>query len=239
MLLLFDVDGTLVRVGGAGRRSLERAFEEVLGVAGALEGVRLDGATDLRIIREAFTAKVGRPPAGPDEVARLVDVYLQILEAELAVAGDRYQVMPGAERLSRAAVASGRCAVGLATGNVERGARLKLAPAGLNEHFAFGGYGSDAELRAELVLRGVERGLAHASARLGRSFSRAETFVLGDTELDVAAARAVGAVAVGVLVGCARPDALVASAPDLLVDTLDDPRLWAALGLEPDLGRQG
>lgn len=233
MLLLFDVDGTLVRVGGAGRRSLERAFEALYGVAGALEGVRLDGATDRRIVREAFERCVGRAPRGPEEFDAVIDAYLGFLAEALGTIGERYEIMPGAPRLAEAAAGSGRCAVGLATGNVEPGARLKLEPSGMNRWFAFGGYGSDAELRAELVARGIERGRAHAEASLGRTFVAEETFVLGDTELDVQAAHACGVLAVGVLVGCMRPDALVASKPDLLVDSLDDPRLWAALGLTP------
>lgn len=233
MLLLFDVDGTLVRVGGAGRRALERAFEEIVGVRDALQGVRLDGGTDLGIIRAGFLARVGRPPRDDGEVGALLDAYLGFLDEELARLSGSYRVMPGAVELTWAARASGRCAVGLATGNVEPGARKKLARAGLDEAYDFGGFGSDAELRAELVARGIEKGQAVAERTLGRRVPAREVLVIGDTELDVAAARACGAVAVGVLAGSATPDALVASRPDLLVETLGDPALWSAIGLDP------
>ncbi|MEM7678306.1 MAG: HAD hydrolase-like protein, partial [Myxococcota bacterium] len=95
----------------------------------------------------------------------------------------------------------------------------------------FGGYGSDAARRADLVRCGIARGQALAEARWGRRFADDEIMVLGDTEKDVLAAKAAGALSVGVLKGSRYKDVLAASKPDLLVDTLMDPRLWSRLGL--------
>lgn len=231
MLLLFDVDGTLVRVGGAGRRALGRAFEKVAGIPDAMDGVRLDGSTDLAIIEAAFRVHRNRAPHGSEEIDALIAAYLELLDEELAATPHAYEVLPGAVELANAACTSGRCAVGLATGNVERGARKKLERANLNAAFAFGGFGSDAASRPDLVARAVERGQKYALDRYGRAFPREEIFVIGDTELDVAAARAVGAVAVGVLAGCNVKDALIASKPDYLLDTLEAGAFWQALGL--------
>jgi phosphoglycolate phosphatase-like HAD superfamily hydrolase len=232
VLLLFDVDGTLVRCGGAGRRALERAFQDELGIAQALSDVRLDGRTDRLIIEDAFIARLGRlPDERTAEVERLTERYLALLGEELARAGDRYEVLSGVEALLTAAAASGRLLLGLATGNLERGARIKLEPAGLNGYFGFGGYGSDARERSGLVRRGVERGQAEAERRLGKRFNRDQVLVIGDTELDVHAAREAGVCSVGVLLGSLHRDALQASEPDLLVESLEDPLLWRALGL--------
>ena len=230
MLLLFDVDGTLVDTGGAGRRALAAALEKVTGVPGALNGVRLNGSTDPTILNDAFEQHVGRARTAREET-EILDTYLALLQEELR-ASDEYTVLPGAHELPKAARAAGTFAVGLATGNVQRGAELKLAHGGLWTHFRFGGYGSDAGDRTELVKRGIERGQQQAETEWGRRFKNDEVFVIGDTEKDIVAARAAGVQAVGVLEGSRHRDALIGSGPDLLVDSLLDPLLWKRLGLD-------
>ncbi len=231
MLLLFDIDGTLVTSGGAGRRSLARAFLDVTGVDGAMEGVHLGGSTDPTIIADAFALNVGRPPRGLEEIDAIMDRYLVHLEAELARTRDQYRVLPGAADVVAGAAGSGRHAVGLATGNVEAGARLKLMPGGLWERFKFGGYGSDSASRPELVRHGILRGQTYAESRLGRRFELEDVVVIGDTERDVEAARAAGVRVVGVLAGSLDPDALAGAQPDLLVDSLAEEAFWRLIGL--------
>ena len=157
-IVLFDIDGTLVSVRGAGRRALQLALQDVTGVAGALEGIRLAGSTDPVILEAAFARHVGRDPEGAEELARVMAAYLERLPHEVAALGEQLHVFPGARALVEALRATGRHLVGLATGNVEPGAYIKLRSAGLAEHFSFGGFGSDAAHRAELVRRGIERG---------------------------------------------------------------------------------
>lgn len=228
MILLFDIDGTLISAGGAGRAALALAFEQVLGVKNAMDGVRLAGSTDPAILDDAFGAHVGRPPT-EDESSRIFDAYLSNLERGLLTAA--FTIYEGAEDLVRAALARGY-EVGLATGNLERGARIKLARGKLDVHFAFGGYGSDAKDRGELVRRGVARGQARFEARHGRRATREEIFVIGDTEKDVWAAHAADATAVGVLVGSHVPDQLIAADPEVVVGSLADPMLWSRFGLK-------
>lgn len=241
MMLLFDIDGTLLRSHGAGRRALVRAFDRVLGIqsADAFAGIRLDGSTDPLIVAHAFDRAAGRAPRDPPEVERILDAYLAFLEDELARLGDRYEVLPGARAMAAAASGSGRHVVGLATGNIERGARMKLAPGDLNRYFAFGGFGSDAAEREEIVRCAVRRGQVQAEGDLGRRCPPHEIFVLGDTEKDVAAARAAGATSVGVLAGSFSEAALRASSPDLLAGSLEDPELWRALGVPSPSGGSG
>lgn len=229
MLLLFDIDGTLLRCGGAGRRAFEGAFEILFGVAGAMEGIEFAGNTDPVIVEQAV-AQASLEDPSEAQLDRFYELYLGRLEQELA-SGPGFELMRGATRLAQALDAGGRHVLGLATGNVERGARLKLGRAELNAYFGFGGFGSDARLRADLVRRGIARGQARAERELGARLPPEEIFVLGDTVHDVRAAREAGAVAVGVLAGAHHPEALIDSSPDLLVESLEDPRLWSALGL--------
>jgi phosphoglycolate phosphatase-like HAD superfamily hydrolase len=218
VLLLFDVDGTLVRTAGAGRHALNAAFQQLYGFEGALDGVRLDGNTDPQILEQVFRTRWGRS-ARPEEEAALRACYLEHLPAQLEARRAEYQVLPGVR--SCLEWAAGRFAVGLATGNIEAGARMKLEPGDLGRYFRFGGFGSDGAERAELVRQAIRRGEAHA----GRRFAPREVVVIGDTERDVHAARAVGCRAVGVLAGCSDVDRLEASRPDWLAPDFDDPQL--------------
>lgn len=221
MLLLFDLDGTLVRTAGAGRAALERAVEEVVGIADALAEVRLDGNTDPQILAEVFDRGVGRAPTEAEAQAIYVR-YVEHLEVELVARSAEYQVLPGVVRILEAAREAG-FELGLATGNIEPGARRKLGPGDLDRFFPFGGFGSDAGERSELVAAAIRR---------SRGWTRESIVVLGDTERDVEAARKLGVRAVGVLAGASRPDVLQASEPDLLADSCDDPALWRWLGLD-------
>lgn len=231
MLVLFDIDGTLVSVKGAGRRALSFAIEAVTGLADALEGIRLHGSTDPRILEEAWAQHPHRPPLSAGEHEGIFEIYLQRLEVELTQDAHAYEVLPGVMDLVPALVHSGRHVVGLATGNVEGAAKLKLRPGGLDTYFEFGGFGSDHGHRAELVRAGILRGQGRAQARLSRAFEPHEIVVIGDTERDVRAAHEAGARAVGVLVGSGFRQALIDAQPDLLVESLEDPAVWRYLGL--------
>lgn len=219
VLFLFDIDGTLVLTGGAGLRALERACRELHGVTGMTEGMKADGKTDPLIVEEIFHERFGRLPRA-EELTALLDKYLEFLEDEVART-DRYRIMPGVERALQVLESRGE-PIGLATGNVEPGARIKLVRGDLWRRFAFGGYGSDSGDRAALVARAIERGETHA----GRTFARREVVVIGDTPRDVAAARACGAVAVAVATGPHRVDALRGTGADVVMETLEELPGW-------------
>lgn len=222
-LLLFDIDGTLVRTAGAGRRALNRAFEELFGVPSGLEGVRLDGNTDPMIYEALFWAHLGRSPSEAEE-RELRTRYLEHLVPALEECRDGYQVMPGVHAILERARGAER-GLGLCTGNIEPGARLKLGPGGLEPFFPIGGFGSDSGERWRLV----ELGRRRAEAHFGRGFDRVTLF--GDTERDVDAARRVGVESVGVLAGASDADRLAHARPDRLAPRLDDPELlnWLEL----------
>lgn len=224
-IVLWDVDGTLVSCGGAGRRSLERALGSACGpLDGALATLRLDGMTDRLIVREAF-ALLGHPFTEAACDALLAD-YLRHLPAELG--GPGYQVLPGA-RAALEALRRRGAPFGLCTGNLADGARAKLAQGGLDRFFEWGpdavaGFAEDGEAREIVVAAALRR----ASARLGRRLEPGEALVVGDTPRDVAAAHQVGCRVLAVATGRYTVEALRDCGADHVAPTLEHPD---ALGL--------
>lgn len=194
-VLLFDIDGTLVTTGGVGRRAVERAFGRQHGRPEACSQIRFDGMTDRSITRLGLEA-IGVPPSD-EAIEALLVTYVAELKAELTLSTpEQYRVHAGVHQAIEAAAAR-NMALGLGTGNIEEGARLKLEHVDLYHHFSFGGFGSDHELRVELIRRGAERG----AAQLGRPLAECRVLVIGDTPKDVDAARGIGAESLGVGTG--------------------------------------
>jgi phosphoglycolate phosphatase-like HAD superfamily hydrolase len=140
----------------------------------------------------------------------------------------RRRLLPGVRGLLDALAARPDVHLGLVTGNVEAGARAKLAPFGLNAFFRTGGFGSDHADRREVARHAAERVALHA----GISLEASRVVVVGDTELDVDCARANGFRAVAVLSGWSTEELLRQAGPDVLLPDLADlPATLAALGL--------
>jgi phosphoglycolate phosphatase len=229
-VLLFDIDGTLLHCGGAGRRALETAMEQHLGSAvrpqeSWLSGMKLDGMTDRLIVREAMLA-VGHPfeEALCD---RILESYADQLEVEIH--GPGYEVLPGVPALLQALAAAERT-IGLCTGNIRRGARIKLSRGRLDRFFGFGeddvhGFAGDGEARELIVAAALRR----ASAQLGRAVDPREALVIGDTPRDVVAARAAGCPVLAVATGRFGVEALRAEGADHVVPTLEHAHVAALL----------
>ena len=220
-ILLFDIDGTLIDTGGAGRRALERAFAAAYGRADACAGFSFGGMTDRAILREGLGA-LG-VPAEASAMEALIAAYLPILEEEMAAA--RCRLHAGVLGALDAACLRAGCAVGLGTGNVREGARIKLDRVGIFDRFSFGGFGCDHEDRAELLRVGATRG----AATLDRPLAACRVVVIGDTPKDIAAAQAIGAVAVGVATGSFSVADLAARGARVAVRDLTDPAALAAM----------
>jgi phosphoglycolate phosphatase-like HAD superfamily hydrolase len=210
-VLLFDIDGTLIRAGGAGRLALNAACEELFGKKDACSELTLAGHTDLFNFREAFVNAKGRRPS-KDEMEALHEKYLEHLPSfvEKALRSKTYLYPPGIKALLKRLSKERRVLLGLGTGNMERGARIKLEPSGFNAYFLFGGYGSDAFHRPTLLKRAVRR----AQKLVAHPIKSDDVFVIGDTPLDVAAGKKAGFKTVGVGTGYASWEALVDSRPD-------------------------
>jgi len=227
-VLLFDIDGTLVTTGGVGRRALERVFAELYGSANALAHLRLDGMTDRAIVRSGLTA-VGAP-SGAEEIDRVLTAYVEILEDEVRRADPaRYYLHRGMERALDRVAARREVALGLGTGNIQEGARVKLERVGVYDRFRFGGFGSDHEERVELIRRGAERG----AALLGAPLEECRVVIVGDTPKDVAAAKGIGAECVGVGTGSFTPEQLIAAGADAAFKDLGEPGAIEAVMGEP------
>jgi phosphoglycolate phosphatase len=218
MMYLFDIDGTLIGGDGSGRRAFDQACFDALGIVGALDHIRLDGMTDRLILQSVLNHHHGREPTD-EEMAQVFAIYVQHLEREIAEG--KYHVKPAVHE-TLDLLESRNAIIGLATGNLEIGARIKLQRGDLWHRFGFGGYGSDAHERAELVRIAIERGHERAA---GRRFAREEIFVIGDTPRDIAAAHAAGATAIAVATGWYTLDALREAGADQAHPTLKE---WLA-----------
>jgi phosphoglycolate phosphatase-like HAD superfamily hydrolase len=191
---LFDIDGTLIKAGGAGARSLSKVMLAKYGVTDATRGVPAAGRTDPAIVHDMFERALGRKP-DVIEVVEVIDAYLETLDGELGGTASTLRVLPGAVESLRWLAARPEVRLAVATGNVRRGAHIKLQHAGLAGHFDLdrtGGYGCDSAVRAELVARAVERAACGDGDHV---------VVVGDTVHDVSAALAVGARCVAVTTG--------------------------------------
>ena len=214
-LVLFDIDGTLVSTGGAGARAFTRALHEVLNIAEGLAEVRLDGQTDYRIL-EAALKNAGRLDVPGEAVRRrLYRRYVECLEEELAASPEGYRVFRGVPELLAELAQSGWL-VGLATGNLVEGAWVKLRAGGLDRHFRFGGFGSDARERCDLIRVAVERSRDYNGSRHPR-----HVFVVGDTPADIEHGHRAGAQVIAVATGGYSSSELMQFQPDLLVDSLE------------------
>ncbi|MFQ5989690.1 MAG: HAD family hydrolase [Candidatus Methylomirabilales bacterium] len=213
-ILLFDIDGTLLSAGGADRRAVLLAFRELWGVDAAVDGVPVHGRTDLEIVEDIFRARMGKPP-GTTELELLQERYVVHLEKELTTSPG-FQILPGIPHLLEALSADPALALGLATGNVEEAAKLKLRRADLLEKFRFGAFGSDAADRETLLRVAIERG----KATLTSPTDHLPVIVVGDTVLDITAGKRLGATTVAVATGGDSWTTLEAAAPDHLLPDL-------------------
>jgi phosphoglycolate phosphatase-like HAD superfamily hydrolase len=193
-ILLFDIDGTLLHAGGAGRRAIARVFREHFGRHEIFDDVRFHGMTDRAIIRGGLE-RVGLP-SDEATIDAICATYLAALADEMP-RSEGFRVYPGVAAVLDAVDGRDGIAVGLGTGNLREGARIKLERAALDHHFAFGGYGCDHELRPAIVRIAAERG----AATLGVSREGCRVVVIGDTPRDVEAATAIGAETVAVETG--------------------------------------
>jgi phosphoglycolate phosphatase-like HAD superfamily hydrolase len=226
-LVLFDIDGTILSSAGVASGIFAEALAEAVGHPVPMDGYSMAGRTDRQIARELLR----RAGAASDTLDRLIDQVLErYLErfAPALAASTRPRLFPGVRALVERLATDPDVLLGLLTGNLERGAAIKLTHFGLHHHFKLGAYGSDAEERRALVPIAIER--AHALS--GRRFAGREVIVIGDTPLDIDCGKAAGAATIAVATGPYPVAALAAHGPDALFTDLSDmgPVMAAILG---------
>ncbi len=214
-LVLFDIDGTLLSGGRAARTVFAGALTEVFGTCGDVDTFAFEGKLDPMIVRELLLA------AGvPEETvlrrrADALALYLDRLEA--ALAAERPVLKPGVAAVLDGVARSGGTVQALLTGNVERGARIKLSAVGLWDRFAFGAFGDEAPRREDLGPVALEK-----ARRLGHAFRGPDCVVVGDAPQDVACALALGARIVAVATGRTPAGRLAEAGATVVLPDLSD-----------------
>ena len=214
-LILFDIDGTLVR-GGPAKKAFELAMEAVFGTAGSIDGHDFSGKTDPQIARELLSGAGLTDRAIHGGLGSLWADYLARLEEDLPA--KPMTVLPGVRPLLDHLAGMDEVALGLLTGNIVDGARLKLGSVGLLEYFPVGGFGSDSEIREEITAFALDR----AAREWGKAFPPSSVVVVGDTPRDVECGKFGGTRTVAVATGRFGADILAASAPDAVLGDFGD-----------------
>jgi phosphoglycolate phosphatase-like HAD superfamily hydrolase len=218
---LFDIDGTLVTTGGAGKHALLETLAREFALAETIDSTPMSGRTDRSITADLF--RLHQVAESDENWTRFQATYLKQLPQSLAALVGR--VLPGIEPLLQSLVARGDVALGLLTGNMHEGARIKLSHYRLWNYFQFGAYGDvhfDRDDIAREAIRVVQ-------SQVAADFAPDRIWVVGDTPFDVRCARAIGARAIAVSTGTHTLDELRPSEPDLLVDDLTDAAPFLAL----------
>jgi phosphoglycolate phosphatase-like HAD superfamily hydrolase len=209
-LVLWDIDGTLITTGAAGQRAISFATKQQFGEEANLDGVEIAGRTDLAIAHQILTKY--RVSVTEDNVAAFLNLYLELLARELP--RSQGHVMPGVLELLRYCEARSGVALGLLTGNLRRGAKLKLEHYGIWRFFAFGAFADDHHDRNELGAFAISRALKTTSIQ----FAPAQIDVIGDTGHDIACGKAFGARTIAVATGGWSREQLAEQEPDFLLN---------------------
>jgi phosphoglycolate phosphatase len=214
-LILFDIDETMISSDGAGRRAISRVLHQHYKVAPHHMNIVMSGKTDPQILTEILTASDLPSHEIPAAIPIVIERYLDILQEEIA-ASKYYIVHDGVHQLLEAITNHPQMYLGLLTGNVERGARMKLAHFDLNKHFDMGAYGSDSANRLDLPAVAVER----AEKLFNIQFKPDEIVIIGDSINDVLCAKGYGAKCIAVNTGKTSWQELEQSHPEYLFQSL-------------------
>ena len=215
-LLLFDIDGTLIHAGGAGIRAANRAFGVIDDIEDAMQGIRPDGKTDPLILREIFRNTLNRDYS-EGEAARVYRSYLVFLEEEMKKRNP-ITVLNGISKILEAISLRDDLELGIATGNIEEAAWIKLRYSGLDSYFEFGAFGTDSEYRGEIIRIAIERG----ERILNKSSGFGEVVVIGDTPFDIIHGKAAGPKVLSVATGSYSLKDLEIHDPDYLFEDFSD-----------------
>ncbi len=216
-LILFDIDETMISSDGAGRRAIGRVLAERFKVPSEAANIVMSGKTDPQILTEILRAAGWSDLDIERRMEELLEIYLSVLEDEIA-ASRYYIIHPGVVELLNSLKARSDSYLGLLTGNVERGARMKLNRFELNHYFEMGAYGSDSANRMDLP--GIAAKRAHLHFNI--AFVPAEIVIIGDAINDVLCAKGYGAKSIAVNTGRTSWEDLERHQPDYLFKNLGD-----------------
>jgi len=216
-LVLFDIDETMIYSDGVGRRAMEAALRKMFDDKIDATGHNMSGKTDPQICHELLS-KYG---FSPEEIAKRLPetfkLYVELLEKEIEIA-EKFGLHSGVSELLNELEQEPGCHLGLLTGNIEEGARIKLQPFDLNTYFAFGAYGSDSANRMDLPKFAHQR----AEETFARKFELDEIVIIGDAVNDVLCAQGYGVKAIITATGKTSKATLAELNPDFLFDSLSN-----------------
>jgi phosphoglycolate phosphatase len=220
-IILFDIDGTLIRTDRAGSRAMNRAFEDVFGIAGAFDDIPMAGRTDKGILDDG-ASRAGVDLSGVGGQRFRARYFARLMEAlrepGKQLPNDARGVLPGVHPLLEAISTRPDVFPALLTGNCEEGARIKLQHFDLWRFFRCGAFGDDVISRNDLFAVAIERALACGAPAV----QPRDVLVVGDTVLDVACAKAAGARSIAVATGPSDVMTLRAAGADVAVQDLSD-----------------
>ncbi|MCA9074899.1 MAG: HAD hydrolase-like protein [Planctomycetaceae bacterium] len=213
-ILLFDIDGTLLNTGGAGQRSMELALQTMFAVTRETKGVPAAGRTDRAIVSDLFAYHDIEET--PEVWEMFQETYFgHLIEVLPTLPG---QTLSGVDRLLATLNERDDVALGLLTGNFQRGAQLKLGHFQLDHYFGFGGFGDHHHNRDDVARAAMQAVIENQQANV----DPANVWVIGDTPFDVRCGRAIGARTVAVATGSFETDELSESQPDHLFNDFSD-----------------
>lgn len=214
-LILFDIDGTLVDTGRAGSRSLDIIFHEYFSIKNAFEKINMAGKTDIQIIKEGLSKH--NLPSERRIINDLIELYLQTLSREIN--NNNRRIMPGVrEVLELLNYFNDFFALGLLTGNIQRGARIKLEAFDLNKYFPFGAFGSDDEDRNKLLPHAIKR----FEEICRKKVDYKDCLIIGDTPRDIHCSKPYGAYCIAVATGPYSAVNLREAGADAVMDDLSN-----------------
>jgi phosphoglycolate phosphatase-like HAD superfamily hydrolase len=217
IVVLFDIDGTLLNCHDSARRSYNATFAKLFSITNAMEDVSVHGQTDPSIIHAVATKHLNRDFTDT-EISIVENLYLHFLSLELADSS-RFDVLPGAHNLCRRLLDSEKFIIGIQTGNFERAAWCKLKRASMNMYFKFGGFGSDSSIRAELVRIAIDRGVKLYN--MDRDDIEG-IYLIGDSPQDITSGKTAGIKTIAVASGSYSHPELEKGAPDFLLNELNE-----------------
>ena len=238
-LVLFDLDGTLVYTGSAGRKALTKAIKLLYGKEPKFEHGLISGRTDTENFALVYQLVKGKKPSKA-EIKKINDKYLELLPKEVAASckNKNYKFVPGVKKLLTALSKQTTVALGLGTGNIQRGAEIKLEPSGLLKYFSFGGFGEDAHDRVDMLKAAVKR----AEKKFKTKFTPDQVYVVGDTHHDVLAAKACDYHSAAITSGFGDPKLLQRAAAELQIKNFNDLKtfyVWLGLNTDPKGVKRG
>ena len=216
--VLFDIDGTLIQTGGAGKIAFAETFRELFGVEEISSNVGFAGRSDRAIAYELM--ELHDIEATPENWQRFTTAFLPRLQQVLPRSAGA--ILPGVVELLDHLATLPHVTVGLLTGNIAAGAKAKLSHYQLFDRFHFGGFGDDWTDRNDIAVAALQAARTHLNG--SSSNGNGGVIVIGDTPADIRCARAIDAFAVAVATGGATLEQLAAAKPDLLVADLTDSR---------------